>query len=107
MEPTLKNLIHYIGKKSNKLEQSEVLGVSKNDTMEYVNFQKKLRKIIEINFGKSIRNWDSRSEWHYLKKLQDSKMIKLKKRLEALKGKTPTEEAMIKIDDKNRWKTII
>jgi hypothetical protein len=34
-------------------------------------------------------------------------MIKLKKRLEALKGKTPTVEAMIKIDGKNRWKTII
>jgi len=33
-------------------------------------------------------------------------MIKLKKKLEALKDKTPTEEAMIKIDG-NRWKTTI
>ncbi len=32
---------------------------------------------------------------------------KLAKRDGALKGKTPSEEALIKVDGKNRWKTII
>lgn len=43
---TLKNSICYIGKESNELEKSEFLGVFKEDTLEYVNHQKKLREII-------------------------------------------------------------
>ncbi|MGI0047736.1 MAG: hypothetical protein ACREBB_11205 [Nitrosotalea sp.] len=39
--------IRYIGKESNELEESEVVGVSKENTVEYVNQQKKIRKIIE------------------------------------------------------------
>ena len=39
--------IRYIGKESNELEESEVTGVSKENTMGYVNQQKKVREIIE------------------------------------------------------------
>ncbi len=35
------------GKESNELEESEIVGVSKENTVEYVNQQKKVREIIE------------------------------------------------------------
>ncbi|MGI0046644.1 MAG: hypothetical protein ACREBB_05590 [Nitrosotalea sp.] len=39
--------IRYIGKETNELEESDVVGVSKENTVEYVNQQKKIREIIE------------------------------------------------------------
>lgn len=58
----------YIGKESNKLEQSEIFGVSKKNTMEYVNHQKKLRKIIEkLTLEKALEIGISRRTFFYLK----------------------------------------
>jgi len=63
-----KNSIHYIGKESNELDNSEVLGVSKDDTVEYVDEQKKLRMIIEnLTLEKALEIGISRREFYYLK----------------------------------------
>lgn len=60
--------IHYIGKESNELEKSEFLGVFKEDTLEYVNFQKKLRKIIDnLTLEKALKIGISRRTFFYLK----------------------------------------
>lgn len=75
--------IHYIGKESNELENSEVLGVFKEDTIEYVNFQKRLREIIEnLTLEKALEIEVSRREFYYLKKkLKKDTSIKLKQKL--------------------------
>ena len=77
---TLKNSIHHIGKESNELEQSEVFRVSKKDTIEYVNFQKKLRKIIEnLTLDKASEIGLDRREFYRLKnKLESDKPIVLR-----------------------------
>lgn len=75
--------IRYIGKESNELEQSGIFGVSKKDTLEYVNFQKKLLSMIKsMNLEKALEIGISRREFFYLKrKLQSSKHIKLKEKI--------------------------
>ena len=68
--------IHYIGKESNELDTSGVVGVSLDDTIQYVNHQKKLRKIIEnLTEEKSIELGISRRMYYYLKKKLQSKDI--------------------------------
>ena len=69
--------IRYIGKESNELEQSEIFGVSKNDTLEYVDFQKKLRKIIEnLTLDKASEIGLDKREFYRLKnKLENDKII--------------------------------
>ena len=80
---TLKNSIHYIGKESNNLEQSEVLRVSKKDTIEYVDFQKKLRKIIEnLTLDKASKIGLDKREFYRLKnKLERDKPIILRTKI--------------------------
>lgn len=78
-----KNSIKYIGKESNELEVSEVLGVSEENTIEYVNQQKKLRTNIEkltLDIAKKLGI--SRREYFYLKrKVHESDSIKLKRKI--------------------------
>jgi hypothetical protein len=78
-----KNSIRYIGKESNELEQSQVFGVSKEDTTQYVDQQKKLRKIIEkLTLEKALEIGISRREFFYLKKnLKNTKPIKIKEKI--------------------------
>ena len=81
------NSIRYIGKESNELEQSEIFGVSKNDTIQYVNHQKKIRQIIaNLTLEKSLKIGLDRREFYRLKKkLKSNKSIVLgKKTLEKL-----------------------
>ncbi len=75
--------IHYIGKESNELEQSQVFGVSKEDTIQYVNLQKRLREIIEnLTLDKALKIGISRRTFFYLKKkLINKKQIKLKEKI--------------------------
>jgi hypothetical protein len=75
--------IRYIGKESNELEQSEIFGVSKKDTIQYVDYQKRLRKIIEsLTLEKALEIGISRRTFFYLKKkLQSSEPIKLKEKI--------------------------
>jgi hypothetical protein len=75
--------ILYIGKESNELEQSEIFGVSKKDTIQYVDYQKRLRKIInDLTLEKALEIGISRREFFYLKKkLQSSEPIKLKEKV--------------------------
>lgn len=77
-----KNSIRYIGKESNELEQSQVFGVSKDDTVQYVNFQKRLREIIEtLTLEKALEIGISRREFFYLKKkIWNSPPIMLKQK---------------------------
>lgn len=68
--------IHYIGKESNELETSDVVGVSLDDTIQYVNHQKRLRKIIEnLTEEKSRELGISRRMYYYLKKKLQQKDI--------------------------------
>ena len=78
-----KNSIRYIGKESNELENSQVLGVFKEDTIQYVNHQKKLREIIEnITLEKALEIGISRRTFFYLKnKLKDTKPIRMKEKV--------------------------
>jgi len=78
-----KNCIKYIGKKSNELEESEVVGVSKEDTLEYVNQQEKLRKIIgNLTLEKVLEIGMSRREFFYLKKkCENNRQITLKEKI--------------------------
>ena len=75
--------IHYIGKESNELETSDVVGVSSDDTIQYVNYQKRLRKIIENHTLKKVLEIGiSRRTFFYLKKkIKEGKQIKLKKKI--------------------------
>ncbi|MCH7647091.1 MAG: hypothetical protein IIA83_00580 [Thaumarchaeota archaeon] len=77
-----KNSIRYIGKESNELEQSDVFGVSFEDTIQYVNHQKKLRVIIEnLTLEKALERDISRRTFYYLKKkLGNKKQIKFKEK---------------------------
>lgn len=78
-----KNCIKYIGKESNELEESEVVGVSKEDTLEYVNQQEKLRKIIgNLTLEKVLEIGMSRREFFYLKKkCENNRQITLKEKI--------------------------
>ncbi|MEX0862907.1 hypothetical protein [Nitrosopumilus sp.] len=71
--------IHYIGKESNELEKSEIFGVLKEDTIQYVNFQKRIREMIEsLTLEKALEIGISRREFFYLKKkLINRHLIKL------------------------------
>ncbi len=61
--------IRYIGKESNELEQSEIFGVAKKDTVEYVNYQKKLRKIIdELTLEKALESQEYLEENFFILK---------------------------------------
>ncbi|HEY4680539.1 MAG TPA: hypothetical protein VIH04_04660 [Nitrosarchaeum sp.] len=75
--------VRYIGKESNELEQSEIFGVSKNDTMEYIDFQKKIRKIIEnLTLDKALEIGLDEREFYRLKnKLESDKPIVLRKKI--------------------------
>ena len=79
---TLKNSIYHIGKESNELEQSEIFGVSKTDTMEYVNHQKKIRgSIASLTLEKALKIGLDRREFYRLKKkLGSDKPIMLRKK---------------------------
>jgi len=72
--------IRYIGKESNELEQSVIFGVSKKDTLEYVDFQKKLRKIIEsLTLEKALEiRISRRTYFDWKKKISEDKSLKLK-----------------------------
>ena len=65
------------------MEQSEIFGVSKRDTMEYVDFQKKIRKIIEsLTLHKVFEIGLDKREFYRLKnKLESDKLIVLRKRI--------------------------
>jgi len=66
------------------LKKSEIFGVSKNDTMEYVDYQKKLRKIIEnLTLEKALEIGMSRREFFYLKRKLEStdKPLRLKEKI--------------------------
>jgi hypothetical protein len=78
-----KNSIHYIGKESNQLERSEVLGVFKEDTVEFADFQKRLREIIEkLTLEKALEIGISRRTYFvWKKKIKENKPIRLKKNL--------------------------
>ncbi len=73
--------IRHIGKESNELEQSEIFGVSKDDTIQYVNHQKKIKEIIEkLTSEKALEIGMDRREFYRLKnKLKDNKPIVLRK----------------------------
>lgn len=75
--------IHCIGKESNELEKSEFLGVFKENTLEYVNFQKRLRKIIEkLTLKISLElGIPRRTYFDWKKKIKEGKQIKLKKKI--------------------------
>ena len=77
-----KNSIRYIGKESNELEISKILGVSEEYTIEYVNLQKKLRTIIgKLTLKIAEKLGISRREYYYLKsKLKQLGTIKLKEK---------------------------
>ncbi|MHB8545685.1 MAG: hypothetical protein ACYDAJ_02840 [Nitrosotalea sp.] len=74
--------IRYIGKESNELEESEVVGVSKKDTVEYVNHQKKIREIIErLTLEKALELGISRRAYFDLKqKIRNNVSFTIKKR---------------------------
>lgn len=74
--------IRYIGKESNELEESEVVGVSKKDTVEYVNQQKKIREIIEgLTLEKALELGISRRAYFDLKqKIRNNILFTVKKR---------------------------
>jgi len=64
-----KDSIKYIGKESNELEISDILGVSEEDTLEYVNHQKKLKVIIEkLTLDEAVKVGISRRMYFYMKK---------------------------------------
>lgn len=69
--------IKYIGKESNELETSDVVGVFSDDTLQYVDHQKRLRKIVEnLTEEKSIGLGISRRMYYYLKhKLHNNEII--------------------------------
>ena len=76
--------LNLVDQESNELEQSEIFGVSKNDTMEYVDYQKKLRKIIEnLTLEKALEIGMSRREFFYLKRKLEStdKPLRLKEKI--------------------------
>ena len=71
------------------MEQSEVLEVSKKNTMEYVNHQKKLRKIVaNLTSEKAFEiSLDKREFYRLKKKLKRNDHIVLRKNtLEKLSG---------------------
>jgi len=74
--------IRYIGKESNELEESEVVGVSKKDTVEYVNHQKKIRKMIEgVTLEKALDLGISRRAYFdWKKKIKNNISFTVKKR---------------------------
>ncbi|MCH8915536.1 MAG: hypothetical protein IIA82_06815, partial [Thaumarchaeota archaeon] len=74
-----KNSIRYIGKESNELEKSEIFGVSAKDTIQYVNYQKKLREIIaNLTLEKALGVGISKRTFYYLKqKNQLNKPVKI------------------------------
>ena len=74
--------IKYIGKESNELEISDILGVSEENTIEYVNQQKKLKTIIEkLTLDEALEVRISRRMYFYLKKkIMSSVRLKLKEK---------------------------
>ncbi|MCV0430469.1 hypothetical protein [Nitrosopumilus sp.] len=64
------------------MEQSEVLGAFKENTIQYVNFQKRLREIIEeLTLEKALELGISRRMFFYLKKKLEYKIpLKLKEK---------------------------
>ena len=72
--------IHYIGKESNELDTSEVVGVSLDDTIQYVNNQERLRVIIgNLTEEKSKTLGFSRRTYFYLKsKIRKNETISLR-----------------------------
>lgn len=50
--------VHYIGKESNELERVEVLGVFREDTLEYVNEPEKICRVIESLSGERRKDWE-------------------------------------------------
>jgi hypothetical protein len=75
--------IRYIGKESNELEQSQVFGISKKDTIEYVNHQKKIREIIaSLILENALKMGLDRREFYRLKKkLESDKLIVFRKKI--------------------------
>lgn len=75
--------LNFVGKESNELEKSDVVGVSLEDTIQYVNYQKKLRGIIEnLTLEKALEIRISRRTFFYLKeKMKNTKPIKLKEKI--------------------------
>jgi len=75
--------LNFIDLESNKLENSQVLGASKEDTVEYVNFQKRLREIIEgLTLEKALEMGISRRTFFYLKKKsKNTQQIKMKEKV--------------------------
>lgn len=75
-----KDSIRYIGKESNELEKSEYFGVFKEDTLEYVDFQKRLREIIRnLTLEKALdKNISRRTYFDWKKKISEDKSLKLK-----------------------------
>lgn len=65
-----------------RTKQSEILGVFKEDTLEYIDFQKKLREIIEnLTLEKALEIGISRREFYYLKKkFENKEPVKLKEK---------------------------
>lgn len=74
--------IRYIGKESNELEESEIIGVSKDNYVEYVNQQEKLRKAIGNLTEEKARELKipRRTYFDLRKKIKENKPIKLKKK---------------------------
>lgn len=71
-----RNSIRYVGKESNELEKSEILGALKQDTIEYVEHQNKPRVIIKkLTLEKSLELGLSRRMYFYLKKKSQNKDI--------------------------------
>lgn len=75
--------IRHIGKESNELEKSEFLGVFKEDTLEYVDFQKRLREIIRnLTLEKALdKNISRRTYFDWKKKSMAVQSIKLKTKM--------------------------
>lgn len=73
------------GKESNELEESEIVGVSKDNYVEYVNQQKKLRGMIENLTEEKARELKipRRTYYDWKMKIKGNIPIKLKKKLES------------------------
>ena len=76
-----KDCIKYIGKEANNIEFSMVMGAFAEDSNEYVNFQKKLREIIEnLTLNKALEiGLDKREFYRLKKKLENNTHITLRK----------------------------
>jgi len=80
-----KDSVKYVGKEINELESSTVLGVSKEDSIEYENQDEKIRMIIEILTEEKARQLGipRRTYFDWKKKLRNDTALKLKGMIKA------------------------